>query len=68
MKFAELLQLVLRYGPSVIPLVSKLTSAIAAGKSNEPVTEADWAELTRLANQTGADIYARMGIAPPPPK
>jgi len=30
-------------------------------------TDADWAELTRLAGLTSDDIYKREGITPPPP-
>jgi len=39
-----------------------------AGKGNQTVTAADLAELSRLGGQTGEDIYARLGITPPPPK
>lgn len=65
MKFAELLNLILQYGPSVIPLAQKLAATIAAGRGNDTVTDADWAELNRLANQTSADIYHRAGVVPP---
>lgn len=67
MTFAQLLPLVLTYGPSIIPIVQKLVAAIQAGQANTTVSDADWAELTRLATQKGEDIYLRLGIAPPPP-
>lgn len=67
MTFATLLPLVLTYGPSIIPIVQKLVAAVQAGRSNETVSDADWAELTRLATQKGEDIYLRLGITPPPP-
>lgn len=61
-----LLQAVLTYGPTVIPLVQKLGADVAAGKGDRVVTPDDLAELNRLANQSAGDIYARMGITPPP--
>lgn len=67
MTFAALLPLVLTYGPSIIPLVQKLAANISAGRGNQTVTDADWAELTRLALLTSDDIYKRLGITPPPP-
>lgn len=66
MTFSALLPLLLQYGPSIIPLVSKLVANIEAGKGNTTVSDADWAELNRLASQTSSDIYARLGITPPP--
>ena len=68
MTTAALLGAVLTYGPSIIPLVQKLVADIEAGRGNALVTAADLAELARLANQTGEDIYARLGITPPPAK
>lgn len=67
MTFETLLPLVLQYGPSIIPIVQKLVAAVQAGRSNETVSDADWAELTRLASQKAEDIYLRFGIVPPPP-
>ncbi len=67
MTFAALLQLVLTYGPTVVPLAQKLVSNIAAGRGDAKLTDADWNELTRLASLTSDDIYKRLGISPPPP-
>ncbi len=66
MTFAALLPLVLTYGPTIIPLVQKLVTNIAAGRGNQQLTDADWNELTRLAALTSDDIYKRLGITPPP--
>lgn len=63
--YSTLLQLVLQYGPQIIPLVVKLVDNIKAGRGDAIVTEADWAELARLSTQTGEDIYKRLGITPP---
>lgn len=60
-----LLEAVLKYGPGVVSLVHKLSQDIAAGRGDQPVTDADWAELIRLSTQTADDIYARLGITPP---
>jgi len=67
MNFATVLALVAQYGPTIIPLISKLVADIAAGKGGQPVTQADWDELNRLANLSAESIYARLGITPPPP-
>lgn len=64
--FLALLNAVLTYGPTVIPLAQKLGADVAAGRGNQQVTTADLDELARLAKQSGEDIYARMGITPPP--
>ncbi len=61
-----LLQAILQYGPSVVGLIQKLVADIEAGKGNQTVTTADLAELANLAKQTSADVYARLGITPPP--
>jgi hypothetical protein len=66
MTFAALLPLVLTYGPTIIPLVQKLATNIAAGKGDKQLTDADWDELVRLAALTSDDIYKRAGIEPPP--
>lgn len=62
-----LLSAILTYGPSIIPVVSKLVTDIKAGGTNKEVTVADLAELQALADQSAADIYKRLGITPPPP-
>lgn len=66
MNFALLLNAVLTYGPSIIPLAQKLVANIEAGKGNQTVTAADLAELAALANQSADDVYKRLGITPPP--
>lgn len=66
MTTAALLTAVLTYGPSIIPLVQKLVTDISAGKANKEVTPEDMAELSRLAALSSNDIYARLGIIPPP--
>lgn len=67
MSFAELLPLVLKYGPSIIPIIQRIVAAIKAGRGNVQITEADWDELIALSTQKGEDIYLRLGIALPPP-
>jgi hypothetical protein len=67
MTTAALLTALLTYGPSILPLISKLVADIEAGRGNQTVTAADLAELQRLAAESSADIYARLNIAPPPP-
>ena len=66
MTIAAVLGLVATYGPSIIPLIQKLVADVEAGKGNQTVTSADLAELAALANQTGADVYKKAGIALPP--
>lgn len=66
MTFAVALDLLLKYGPSAVLMGQKLVAAVQAGRSNETVSDADWAELARLGNLTSADIYQRLGISPPP--
>jgi hypothetical protein len=53
--------------PSLLPLVQKLVADIAAGKANDKVTDADYAELDRLAALDSASIYRRENVTPPPP-
>lgn len=65
MTYAAILNAVLLYGPSIIPLIQKLVVNVQAGKNNENVTPEDWAELTRLASLSSSTIYARLGIAMP---
>jgi hypothetical protein len=67
MNTAALLTALLTYGPSIIPLVGKLVTDIESGKGRKEVTAADLAELARLASLSSTEIYARLGIAPPPP-
>lgn len=62
---SAVLELLLRYGPAAVDMARKLAQDIAAGRGNQPVTDAMWLELDRLANQTAGDIYARLGITPP---
>ncbi len=66
MTFAIALELLMKYGPSAVMMGEKLIADITAGKANETVTPEDWAELKRLGSQAGEDIYARLGIEPPP--
>lgn len=66
MTFAIALDLLLKYGPNAVLLGEKLVAAVKAGKAHSEITDTDWADLVRLANQKGEDIYARLGIAPPP--
>lgn len=66
MTTAALLTAVLTYGPTILPLVQKLVADIESGKGSTVVTAADLAELVTLSTQTSADIYARLGITPPP--
>ncbi|MBC7367554.1 MAG: hypothetical protein H7343_12235 [Undibacterium sp.] len=66
MTFAALLPLLLQYAPQAIGLIEHCVINIAAGRSQATVTPADWAELDRLAALTGADIYRRLGLTPPP--
>ncbi len=65
MTTAALLTAVLTYGPSIIPLVQKLVADIEGGRGNATVTSADLAELARLAAESSADIYKRLGVALP---
>jgi len=66
MTTAALLTALLTYGPTIIPLVAKLVADIEAGKGNQTVTAADLEELLKLSQQSSADIYAKLGITPPP--
>ncbi len=60
-----LAQLLLQFGSVGIPLILKLKGDIDAGKTATTVTDADLNELKRLADQSSADIFARMGVLPP---
>lgn len=66
MTTASLLTAVLTYGPTILPLISKLVADIEAGRSNKVVTSADLQELLKLSQQSAADIYARLNITLPP--
>lgn len=66
MTTAALLTALLTYGPSIIPLAQKLVANIEAGKGNATVTSADLDELARLAGLTGASIFQKEGVTPPP--
>ncbi len=65
---AMILTAVLQYGPTVVPLIAKLVGDVQAGRGNKEVTPEDIAELVRLSSQSSSDIYAKLGIAPPPAK
>ena len=60
---ASLIQIL---GTEGIPLILKLKNDIESGKTATTVTDADLAELARLAKQTSADIFARVGVTLPP--
>lgn len=61
-----LAQLINTVGTVGLPLVAKLMADINGGKTQTTVTPEDLLELKRLADQSAADIYARLGITPPP--
>ncbi len=50
---SAILTLVVTYGPSVLDLIAKLRSLQQAG--DKPITDADFADLQRLASKTAAD-------------
>ncbi len=60
-----LLPLIIKYGPAIVPLVRKLAADIAAGRGQQELTAADWAELERLAANRAADLYLAAGVTPP---
>lgn len=62
-----LAQLIAAVGQVGLPLVEKLLSDIRLGKTETTVTPEDVAEVSRLAHQTAAEIFARSGVALPPP-
>lgn len=64
MNASALLLALLQYGPTIIPLAAKLADDVRRG--DKPVSPEDFAELLRLSNQTAEEIYARLGIQPPP--
>jgi hypothetical protein len=61
-----LAQLINTVGTVGLPLVAKLMTDIKAGKTQTTVTSEDLLELKRLADQSAADIYRRIGVTPPP--
>lgn len=63
-----LAELIRAVGTVGLPLIQKLVEDIQAGRTETTVTPADIAEVDRLAKQTASDIYARIGITPPPPQ
>jgi hypothetical protein len=63
-----LAELIRSVGTIGLPLIAKLMEDIKAGRTQTTVTPEDLLELKRLADQSAIDIYAKLGIAPPPPK
>lgn len=61
-----LAQILAQLGTVGIPLIAKLMADISAGRTQTTVTVEDLAELARLSNQKAEDIYAKLGITPPP--
>lgn len=61
-----LAQLINTVGTVGLPLIAKLMGDIKAGKTQTTVTPEDLLELKRLADQSAADIYRRLGLTPPP--
>lgn len=60
---AIIAQLLIAYGPTVLPLVQKLIAWIESGKKD--VTSADIAELIAYGNKTSADYLKDAGISKP---
>lgn len=54
--------------PFALGTIAKIMAEIRDGKQKTEVTPEDIMELDRLAKQNAADIYARLGITPPPAK
>lgn len=67
MTFVVLLELVLKYAPEATDFIGHLVANIAAGRSQQKPTDADWAELDRLGSLSSEAIYKRLGVTPPPP-
>lgn len=57
----------LQAAPTLVPLAIKLMADVQAGRGNTTPDATDLAALLALGHQTGEDIYARLGITPPPP-
>jgi len=64
--WAVALKLLVDHGPTAVVWAQKIWANIEAGKANTVVTAEDIAELNRLSSLTAGDIYARLGITPPP--
>ena len=62
MTTAAIIQAVLQFGPTIVPLLAKLAADIRAGKAQQEPSQADWDELTRLAGLSSSSIYAGLGI------
>lgn len=61
-----LAQLISSLGTVGLPLVQQIMEDIKAGRTQTTVAPEDIAEVIRLSKQTAADIFARMGVTPPP--
>ncbi len=61
-----LAQLINTLGTVGIPFIIKLMGDITAGRTATTVTIEDMTELDRLQKQKADDIYARLGVTPPP--
>jgi hypothetical protein len=58
---STIISLIITHGPSVVELIVKLIALKNAG--DKPLTDADFADLQRLASRTSAD-YLREASAP----
>jgi hypothetical protein len=58
-----ILQAVLAYGPSVLPLIQQIVVWIQGGKTD--VTPADIQQLIDYGNKTSAQYFAAVGVTPP---
>lgn len=67
MSYLVLLELAVKYAPEAERFIANLTQNVAAGRSRQIPTEADWAELDRLGALTAEAIFVRRGVVPPPP-
>ena len=70
MTFATVLAFLLKFGPEaaqLLPLLEKLAADIKAGRGETELSPADWAELARLNGLTASSIFAKEGVALPPP-
>lgn len=59
--------LLVQLGTIGLPLIAKLMGDIKSNRNETTVTPEELLELDRLKKQTAEDIYARLGITPPPP-
>jgi len=60
MTAALVLDCVLRYGPSVLPLIQQLAELVKSGKTD--VTAEDIAELIAYGKKTSADYLREAGV------